>query len=171
MLRSRLLILLGGCVLAASAAWADGVAYVDCSTHPEDTQVFAKPRKTPDVVTSLPCGERFTVVLNGFIFSRIQTKDGQIGYIYSNLISADRSGSVPAPTSTRVPAPAAPAPIQNVPAATATVAPPSPAAAAQVQPTPAQPAPTAAPASTSNLPSTAATVVQPTPAQPAPRPA
>ncbi len=171
MLRNRLLILLGGCFLSASAAWADGVGFIDCRDHPDQTPVFGKARQTHDTVASLPCGERFTVVLNGFIFSRIQTKDGQIGYIYSNLISADRSGSVPAPTSTRVPAPAAPAPIQNVPAATATVAPPSPAAAAQVQPTPAQPAPTAAPASTSNLPSTAATVVQPTPAQPAPRPA
>ena len=166
MLRNRLLILLGGCLLAASAAWADGVAYVDCSTHPEDTQVFAKPRRTPDVVTSLPCGERFTILLYGFIFSRIQTRDGQVGYVYSSLISADRSGaSVPQPTSTRVPAATS-----NAPATTATVVPPNPA--------PAQPQATPAPAATSNLPNTAATVVQPnpttptqtqpTPAQPAP---
>jgi len=40
----------------------------------------------------LPCGERFTILLNGFIFSRIQTKDGKIGYVYSNLISPDHSG-------------------------------------------------------------------------------
>jgi len=170
MLRNRLLILLGGCLLAASAAWADGVAYVDCSTHPEDTQVFAKPRKTPDVVTSLPCGERFTILVYGFIFSRIQTRDGQVGYIYSSLISADRSGaSVPPPTSTRLPAATS-----NVPATTATVVQPNPTAPAQSQATPAQQAPTPAPSATSNLPSTAATVVQPNPTtptqtQPAPR--
>ena len=162
MLRSRLLILLGGCLLAASAAWADGVAYVDCSTHPEDTQVFAKPRKTPDVVTSLPCGERFTVILNGFIFSRIQTRDGQVGYVYSNIISADRSGaSVLPPTSTRSPAAAS-----SATATTATVVQSNPTAPAQPQSTPAQPAPTQAPATTSNLPSTAATVVQPNPSRP-----
>ncbi len=152
----------------------DGAQSVaDCSTHPEDTQVFAKPRRTPDVVTSLPCGERFTILVYGFIFSRIQTRDGQVGYVYSSLISADRSGaSVPSSTSTRVPAATS-----NAPATTATVVPPNP-APAQPQATPAQPAPTPAPAATSNLPSTAATVVQanlttptqtqPTPAQPAP---
>src|SRR5258708_21980180 len=143
MLRNRLLILLGGCFLSASAAWADGVGFIDCRDHPDQTPVFGKARQTHDTVASLPCGERFTVVLNGFIFSRIQTKDGQIGYIYSNLISADRSGSLPAPTSTRVPAPASPAPIQNVPAATAAVAPPSPAPPAHPKPTPPQPTPSA----------------------------
>ena len=167
MLRNRLLILLGGCCLSASAAWADGVGFIDCRDHPDQTPVFGKARQTHDTVASLPCGERFTIVLNGFIFSRIQTKDGQIGYIYSNLITADRSGSVPPPTSTRLPGTASPAPVQNVPAATTTVAPPSPAAPAQVQPTPAQPTPAYAPAATSNLPSTAVTVVQPHPATPA----
>lgn len=168
MLRNRFLILLGGCFLSASTAWADGVGFIDCRDHPDQTPVFGKARQTHDTVASLPCGERFTIVLNGFIFSRIQTKDGQIGYIYSNLISADRSGApVPPPTSTRVPAATSPAPIQNVPAATATVAPTSRAAPAQVQPTPAEPAP--AYAATSNLPTAAPTVVQPTPAEPAPR--
>jgi hypothetical protein len=162
MLRNRLLILLGGGLLAASAAWADGVAYVDCSAHPEDTQVFAKPRKTPDVVASLPCGERFTILLYGFIFSRVQTRDGQTGYIYSSLISADRSGaSVPPPTSTRLPAATS-----NAAAATATVVQPSPTAPAQNQALPAQPAPTQVPAATSNLPSTAAIVVQANPTAP-----
>ncbi len=94
MLRNRMLIVLGGCLLATSAAWADGVAYVDCSSHPESTPVFGKPRRTPDTVASVPCGERFTILLNGFIFSRIQTKDGTVGYVYSNLLSADRSGAV-----------------------------------------------------------------------------
>src|SRR5258706_13425552 len=138
MLRHRLLILLGGCFLSASAAWADGVGFIDCRDHPDQTPVFGKARQTHDTVASLPCGERFTVVLNGYIFSRIQTKDGQIAYIYSNLISAHRSGSVPAPTSTRVPSPATPAPIQHAPAPSPPVAPPGPATAAQVPPDPAQ---------------------------------
>jgi len=162
MVRKRLLILLGGCFLTASAALANPVAYIDCSSHPEDTQVFAKPRRTPESVAALPCGERFTVLLNGFIFSRIQTKDGQVGYIYSSLISADRSGaSVPQPASTRLPAATS-----NVPAATTTVVQPKPTAPAQPQATPAQPAPTQAPAATSNLTSTGATVAQPNPATP-----
>jgi hypothetical protein len=90
MWRNRFLILLGAGFLAASAAWADEVGYVDCSNHSEDAQVFGKPRKTPDVVAALPCGERFTIIVYGFYFSRIQTKDGQIGYIYSSLIAVDR---------------------------------------------------------------------------------
>ena len=93
MLRNRLLLLLGGCLLAASAAWADDVGYVDCSNTSEATQVFGKPRKTPDVVASIPCGERFTILIYGFVFSRIQTGDGKTGYIYSNLIAVDRSAT------------------------------------------------------------------------------
>lgn len=89
MFRSRLLIALGVCFLAASGAWADDFGYVDCSSHSEGTQVFAKPRKTPDIVAPLACGERFTILVYGFYFSRIQTKDGQVGYIYSNLIVVD----------------------------------------------------------------------------------
>src|SRR5713226_8831980 len=144
MLRNRLLILLGGCLLAASAAWADNVGYIDCSGHPDETQVFAKARQTHEVVASLACGERFTVLQYGFIFSRIQTRDGKVGYVYSNVISADRSGaSVPPPTSTRLPAATS-----NVPATSATVAQPSPATAAQPQAAPAQPSPTQAPATT-----------------------
>jgi hypothetical protein len=163
MLRKRLLILLGGFFLTASAAWADGVAYVDCSNHPEDTQVFGKPRRTPDVVASLPCGERFTIILYGFIFSRVQTRDGKVGYVYSNLISVDHSGaSVPPPTSTRLPAATS-----NVPATTAAVVQPNPPAPAQPQATPAQPAATQAPAATSNLPDTAGTVVPAKPTTPA----
>lgn len=89
MFRSRMLIALGVCFLAASGAWADELGYVDCSSHSEGTQVFAKPRKTPDIVAPLACGERFTVLVYGFYFSRVQTKDGQVGYIYSNLITVD----------------------------------------------------------------------------------
>src|SRR5260370_5056732 len=106
MLRNRLLILLmlGACFLTASAAWADDVGYVNCSSHPEATQVFAKPRKTPDMLASLPCGERFTVLVYGFIFSRIETRDGKVGYVYSSLISVDPSpASVQQVATARVP--------------------------------------------------------------------
>src|SRR6266568_3297579 len=200
MLRNRLLILLGGCFLTASAAWADDVGYVDCTNHPEETQVFAKARKTPDVVASLPCGERFTIVLYGFIFSRIQTRDGRVGYVYSNLISGDRrsGASVQQPTSAQAPAAAS-----NLPSTAATVAQLNPPAPTQAQPTPAQPSTTPAPiqpqpvpvrgvtiqaapteaastqapgpvstASISSTPETTATVVQPDPAAPTqPQPA
>lgn len=165
MLRNRFLILSGGCFLAASAAWADNVGLIDCRDHPDPTQVFAKARQSHEVVASVACGERFTVLQYGFIFSRIQTKDGQVGYVYSSVISADRSGAaVPAPTSARVPAATS-----TVPAATATVAQPNSAAAAQTQAAPVQPAPTPqVPAATSNPPSTPVADVKASPATPAP---
>src|SRR5713226_8033787 len=135
MLRNRLLILLGGCFLAASAAWADDVGYVDCRNHPEDTQVFGKPRRTPDAVASLSCGERFTILQFGFIFSRIETKDGKVGYVYSNLIAVDHSGAtVLQPASARVPVATS-----NPPSTAAVVVQPNPATPTQPQPTPAQP--------------------------------
>ena len=93
MLRNRLLVALGVGFLAASGAWADEVGFVDCSKSAEATQVFGKPRKSQDVVASLPCGERFTILVYGFYFSRIQTKDGQVGYVYSSLISQDRGAT------------------------------------------------------------------------------
>jgi len=93
MLRNRFLISLAVLFLGATAAWADDVGYVDCSNHSEDTQVFGKPRKSNDVVASVACGERFTVLVYGFFFSRIQTKDGQIGFIYSSLIAVDRAAT------------------------------------------------------------------------------
>ena len=76
MLRNRFLILLAGCFLASSAAWADEAGYIDCRNHPDETQVFAKPRNSRETVASLPCGQRFTILLYGFIFSRVQTSDG-----------------------------------------------------------------------------------------------
>jgi hypothetical protein len=158
MVRNRLVILLGVCFLTASAAWADNVGYIDCGGHPDETQVFRKARQTHDVVASLPCGERFTILQSGFIFSRIQTKDGQVGYVYSNVISPDHSGaSVAQPTATRSSAATAKTPAPT----TATIVQPSPAATpAQPQAAPVQPAPTQAPAPTPNLPSTAASVAQ-----------
>jgi hypothetical protein len=163
MLRNRMLIVVGGCLLGASAAWADGVGYIDCSSHPEGTPVFGKPRRTPESVAALPCGERFTILLNGFIFSRIQTKDGQVGYIYSNLITPDHSGAtVVQPASTRPPV-AAP----NRPATTATVAQPAPTAPVQVQaasaasvPPAAAPVQAPAPATAAKLPDAAAVAAQ-----------
>jgi len=143
MLRNRFLVLVGACFLVASAAWADEVGYVDCTNHSDPTQVFGKPRRTPEVVASLPCGERFTILVYGFYFSRIQTKDGQIGYIYSSLIAVDRGAAAVQQTpslqtaaeKTKIPStrnldvkPALPTPSQPPPA-------------------PAQPAPTSAMAS------------------------
>ncbi|HKN76715.1 MAG TPA: hypothetical protein VJW94_16170 [Candidatus Acidoferrum sp.] len=103
MLRNRLLIVLGLSLLAASGAWADDVGYVDCSKNADATQVFGKPRRSPDVVASLPCGERFTILVYGFYFSRIQTKDGQVGYIYSSLIVQDRGATSLQPAASKQP--------------------------------------------------------------------
>ena len=132
MVRNRLLILLGVSFLAASAAWADDVGYIDCSNHSEGTQVFAKPRRTPDVVAALPCSERFTILLYGFVFSRIETRDGKVGYIYSNLIAVDRNATaVQQSASSRVVTAS-----EKVPVPRAASANPNPSA-----PLPAQPAP------------------------------
>jgi hypothetical protein len=155
MVRNRALVVLGGCLLAASAAWADGAAYVDCASHPEVTLVFGKPRRTPETVASINCGERFTILQYGFIFSRIQTSDGQVGYIYSNLISADRSGAAVAqPVPSRLGTT-----ISGAPAATPAAAQPAPVASAQPQP--AAQVRTEAPASASRLPNAAAAEIKP----------
>ena len=162
MLRNRLLILLGGFFLAASAAKADGVGYIDCREHPDQTPVFAKARQTHEVVANLPCGERFTILLNGFIFSRIQTGDGQIGYIFSNMISVDHSGATvqrtaPAPVPVTAPNPATSA---------APVAPVSSTAPAQSPSISAQSASTPAPAPVAKVPETSAVPAPVTPVVP-----
>jgi hypothetical protein len=175
MLRNRFLILLGVCFLAASAAWADDVGFVDCSNHSDDTQVFAKARKTPDVVASVPCGERFTILVYGFVFSRIQTKDGQVGFIYSSLIAIDRSATAVRQTGSVQLA----ADKTKIPGTRAAVAQPAPPAPVQPQPTQAQLAPAPAPPSvpvspgptlpagpTANVPETTAAAVQPNPPAP-----
>ena len=159
MLRNRFLILLGGCLLASSAAWADEVGYVDCTNHPEEIQVFAKARKTPEVVASMPCAERFTVLVYGFVFSRIQTKDGNVGYIYSNLIAVDRAATAAVQTGSTQLASAK----VRLPSTSAAVARPAPSASLQPQPAPIQTAPAPAPASASKVPETPATVAQPAP--------
>jgi hypothetical protein len=173
MWRYRFLILLGVTFLAASAAWADEVGYVDCSNHSEDTQVFGKPRKTPDVVAALPCGERFTILVYGFYFSRIQTKDGQIGYIYSSLIAADRGATAVQQTpplqiaaeKTKIPS------TRALDGRLSSQAPPQPQpATAQPAPAPEIPSPASSAsvssASPANVPEASATVVQPDPAAP-----
>jgi len=167
MLRNRFLILLGGCLLASSAAWADEVGYVDCTNHPEEIQVFAKARRTPDLVASLPCGERFTILVYGFVFSRVQTRDGKVGYIYSNLIAVDRAATAAQQAGSTQLASAK----VKIPSVSA-VTPPNQPAPAQSQPTAVQTAPAAAPASAA--PETAAIVVQPAPpapVEPVPTPA
>src|SRR5467141_2189381 len=157
MLRNRFLILLGGCLLASSAAWADEVGYVDCSNHPDEIQVFAKARKTPVLVASLPCGERFTVLVYGFVFSRIQTKDGNVGYVYSNLIAGDRTATTAQQagstqlTSAKV----------KIPSANAPVARPAPAASIQAQPAPPRPAAAQAPEPASSVPEITVAAAQP----------
>jgi len=182
MLRNRLLILMGGCFLTASAAWADDVGYIDCSNHSEGTQVFGKARKSPDVVTSLPCGERFTILVYGFVFSKIQTRDGKVGYVYSNLIAVDRAANAVDRSANPVLQPASartPVYRPRTPETTASVSQPNPPAPAQIQPASVQPVQTEAPyaqasAPASNISETAATAVQtdpPAPAQPQPAPA
>src|SRR5713226_4775841 len=174
MLRNRLLILLGGCFLAASAAWADDVGFVDCSNHPEDTPVFGKPRKTPEVVASLRCGERFTILVYGFVFSRIQTGDGKVGYVYSNLLAVDRAATAARQAGSVQLA----AEKSKLPSTSTTVAKPAMAVSAQPQPAPAPPAPaqaqpaaiqasvSASPSPISNAPAATAPVAQPNPSAP-----
>lgn len=104
MARIRLFILLAGFFLMASAVWADDVGYIDCNSHPDAAQIFSKARQTPDVVGTIACGERFTVLVYGFVFSRVQTHDGKVGYVYSNLISIDRGGAASQPAVPNAPA-------------------------------------------------------------------
>lgn len=89
MLRNRVLLTLLGGFFAGTVALANDVGYVDCTGHPEDTPVAAKAAKTDEVVATLACGERFLILQSGFFYTRIQTKDGKVGYVYSNQVSRD----------------------------------------------------------------------------------
>jgi len=113
----------------------------------------------------MPCGERFSVLVYGFVFSQIETRDGKVGYVFSNLIAVDRAATAVQQAGT-VQFTAAKT---KVPATTATVVKPDPPVSAQPQPVVAQPAPAPAsvPAPTTNLPETAVTVTQPNPPAPA----
>lgn len=169
MLRIRFLIVLALGFLACSAAWADEVGYVDCSNHSDATQVFGKPRRSPDVVGSLACGERFTILVYGFYFSRIQTKDGQIGYIYSSLIAVDRGAATPQQTSLQPAAEKAKIPSTRYTEASVNPAPaqPQPPPAARQQ-APATSAGFPTPASVSSASPAPASAVAETSASPAP---
>src|SRR5437879_2094462 len=135
---------------------------------------------SPYVVSSLPCGERFTILVYGFVFSRIQTSDGKVGFVYSSVIAVDRSGASVQQTSSprmvtasdKVAIKSAPAaqPAQPAPAQTA---PASASVAATQAPAPLAPAATTAEASASVAQPTLPTPAQPQPvaAQPAPAPA
>jgi hypothetical protein len=194
MFRFRFLIVLTLGFLAASAAWADEVGYVDCSNHSDATQVFGKPRRSPDVVASLACGERFTILVYGFYFSRIQTKDGQIGYIYSSLIAVDRGAAAVQQTpslqaatekakipSTRYteasvnPAPAQPQPAAHQQAPATPAGFPTPASVSSTSSSPAAAADTSAssaPAASTSIPNAPAATAAPSePPAAAPAPA
>jgi hypothetical protein len=151
MLRNRFLILLTASLLATCAAMADNLGYVDCRNHPEETQVFPKPRRTPDQVASLSCGDTFTILQNGFIFSRIQTLDGKVGYVYSNVITPGR-GPVTAARPAAVPTPV---PTPNVPAAPVNPVQPNPDVNTQPVPTPVQAAPVQVPSASTAAPAAA----------------
>lgn len=185
MARIRLFILLTVSFLIASAALADDLGYVDCASHPESAQVFSKARQTPDSLGTVACGERFTVLVYGFVFSRVQTKDGKVGYIYSNLITVDRGapapmvpnapGAVPvkpvvANASVNAPAYAQPTSAQAASMPVTTSAPPQKPAAQSgpLFPTPPMPAVTAADMATSSAKSASVSSAS---AQPASSPA
>jgi len=160
MLRSRLsLIALSGCLWGASAAWADDLGYIDCTNHPEETQVAAKAAKTQETVGSMPCGERFTILQSGFFFTRIQTREGKVGYVYTNLISRDYSANA-APQPVQAPVKMA-ARSNNPISAIASAFRPKSSAPAESLRVPAPPAP--ATAAKPKEAQTSAVVAQPTP--------
>jgi hypothetical protein len=96
-IRSKLFLAAAGCLLVVSGLRADdlGLGFVDCGTHPKAIPVTESASQTTKVITQLPCGERFNVVINGQILSRIQMKDGRFGYIYSYLVTRDDSNPGP----------------------------------------------------------------------------
>ena len=101
-IRSKLFLAVAGCLLVVSGLRADdlGLGFVDCRTHPGAIPVTATAAQTTKVIAQLPCDERFNVVINGEILSRIQMKDGRFGYIYSYLIARDDSNPGPWNTAT-----------------------------------------------------------------------
>jgi len=106
----------------------------------------------------MACGERFTILVYGFVFSRVQTGDGKIGYVYSNMIAVDRAAApVQKPASPQMVAAS-----EKVPVRTAPVEQPAPPPVAKPQPAPAQSTVTAASVSAAPQP------VSPAPASPAP---
>jgi len=106
----------------------------------------------------MACGERFTILVYGFVFSRVQTGDGKVGYVYSNMIAVDRAAA-PVQKST---SPQMVAASEKVPVRTAPAEQPAPRPVAKLQPAPAQSTVTAASVSAAPQP------VSPAPASPEP---
>lgn len=186
---NRLLVLFGGCLLAASAAMADDLGSVDCASHPDATPVYAKARKSQDIVANVPCGEKFKVILFGFIFSEIQTSDGKVGFVFSNVVTVDRAGgtlqsraaspATPPLTSasetTKIPADpkpySAPAPAKRAPVSAAEMADKmggSTSVQTKAAPAPAQDTVAPAPAISASAPAAPAPAPAPAPTQPTP---
>ena len=96
-IRSRLILAVGGCLLASAALHADdlGLGFVDCGRHSDPIEVNEKASAATPVVATVKCGERFTVLLRGNILSRIQTQTGKVGFIYTYLITRDDSAPDP----------------------------------------------------------------------------
>ncbi len=96
-IRSRLILMVGGCLLASAALRANdlGLGFVDCGVHSDPIEVNEKASAATPVVATVKCGERFTVLLRGNILSRIQTKTGKVGFIYTYLITRDDSAPDP----------------------------------------------------------------------------
>jgi len=125
--RSRLILAVGGCLLASSVLRANdlGLGFVDCGIHSDPVEVNVKASAATPVVATVKCGERFTVLLRGNILSRIETKTGKVGFIYTYLITRDDSAPDPLafgvppsepPAASRVPVQTQPAPAQVQPA-------------------------------------------------------
>jgi hypothetical protein len=125
-IRSRLILMVGGFLLTSAALRANdlGLGFVDCGVHSDPIEVNVKASSATPVVATVKCGERFTVLLRGEILSRIQTKTGKVGFIYTYLITRDDSAPDPLATATppsepqvrRVPVQTQPEPAQVSPA-------------------------------------------------------
>lgn len=100
--KGRFLLALGGFLLASAALRANdlGLGFVDCGMHSDPTEVNVRASAATPVIATVACGERFTVLLRGNILSRIQTKNGKVGFIYTYLITRDDSAPDPLATAT-----------------------------------------------------------------------
>jgi hypothetical protein len=101
-IRSKFFLAVAGCLFVVSGLRADdlGLGFVDCGIHSDPIEVNVKASAATPVVAIVTCGERFTVLLRGNVLSRIQTKNGKIGFIYTYLITRDDSAPDPLATAT-----------------------------------------------------------------------
>jgi hypothetical protein len=93
--------------LSTAVVRADDIGFIDCYAHSDTVQVQATRAKTSKVLAPLPCGERFTILLGGEFYSRIQTKGGVVGYVQTYLISHDDSATAVTQTTPESEAPKA----------------------------------------------------------------